>query len=79
MVSEDFKLMESKSSHKKRIIQGVKDMVAATTEEGSHKMTVAEADALKMMSTMTEAKKITHGNRDERGSDKDGGGIAKEF
>ena len=54
MVSEELKLMEYESSTVNRIIQGVVDMVAATMEEESRNMTSAEADALKMLSTMAE-------------------------
>ena len=55
MVSEELKLMEYEAGTINRIIQGVVEMVAATMEEELCKMTSAEADVLKMLSTMAEA------------------------
>ena len=55
MLLEELKLMEFESRSVNQIILGVVDMVAETTEEESRNMTAAEADALKMLSTMAEA------------------------
>ena len=52
MVSEELKLMESEAGTANRFIQGVVEMVTATTEEESCNMTVAEADAFKMLPMM---------------------------
>ena len=46
--------MEYEAGAFNRIIVGVVDMVAATTEEELCKMTAAEADAFKMLSKMAE-------------------------
>ena len=58
MVSEKLKLMEYEAGTINRIIQGVVEMVAATMEEELCKMTSAEADVLKMLSTMAEAAEV---------------------
>ena len=55
MLLEELKLMEFESRSVNQIILGVVDMVAETTEEELRNMTAAEADAFKMLSTMTEA------------------------
>ena len=55
MVYEELKLMESESGTANRIIQGVVEMAAATTEEESRNITVAEADTLKILSMMAGA------------------------
>ena len=52
---EELKLMEFESGSVNRIILGAVEMVAETMEEESRNMTAAEADALKMLSTMAEA------------------------
>ena len=58
MLLEELKLMEFESRSVNQIILGVVDMVAETTEEESRNMTVAEADAFKMLSMMAEAAEV---------------------
>ena len=55
VVPEELKFMESEADTVNRIFQGVVEMVTSTMEEESCNITSAEADALKMLSTMEEA------------------------